>query len=134
MQDRSASRIYSDSPEYRAHANDCRFDDADGSGEALTHDAANGKRDLSEAVLQPQNWLRCDRCSCWRFVSAQCVSSLGGEEFFDVRETDLDWGCWMSGATARYAQVQALHGCEQSYEDRGGDELGCVEGKCAEQK
>ena len=89
--------------------------------------------DAKSAVLSEDNWLQCDRCAKWRCVSGSCVASLRGDDFFHVKDTDMDWECWLAGAEARYNLIsEASHGDQgEDVCPRGGDE--CVEaGRVAE--
>ena len=87
------------SAEYRVLANE------EPSGEGGV-DALGGGGGVSytpgDAILQERSWLQCCRCNKWRLVSQGCVAALGGESYFSVRPTDMDWESWLRGAAVRY--------------------------------
>ena len=74
------------------------------------------------AVLDEDSWLQCDRCQKWRCVKGSCAASLRGDDFFDVKDTDLDWARWLAGAEVRYNMLLAApqgDGVEQMCAEEG---------------
>ena len=83
--------------------------------------------DAGPTVLSEENWLQCNRCTKWRCVAGSCLASLRGDDFFHVKDTDMDWERWLAGAEARYNSVsEASQGAGgEDVCSGGGDE--CVE-------
>ena len=119
---------------YRVRANERREDEEEderwpGVGSGQQRKSAGEEQEKSEqrcGLLREQNWLRCRRCERRRFVDPACASLLRGEDFYEVRSTDLDWASWLAGAGCRYASVEAAQASGAAQEG-GGD--GAVDGE-----
>ena len=96
--------------------------------EELGEDGAGAPSAGTEArdLVDEENWYRCDRCTCWRFVGRTCLAALREAQYFAVRDTDLDWGTWLAAAPERDAVAFAENDARLGgrWPGEGAEELG----------
>ena len=85
---------------------DCRIDCKPVTGGTAIHGNL-GAHGADASLAREQCWRCCDSCGKWRLVDHRCLPALAAEEgFFEDRETDLDWGQWLTKASFRYDRLQ----------------------------
>ena len=96
------------SKENRLHANENvghvpGEEEQGGDGGGAGPGACAGADDGATHLFCMRNWAQCDRCHCWRLLLPACAARARGDEYYRVRDTDLDWEEWLRGAADRCA-------------------------------